>query len=93
MRFTLRPGFDPVAEADGTLLRAMGLWDEAVRVAGLNDSDFRRSKSLGIRRNRKLMALLEQEFASDCHLCWRVREAARESFPDELAPPELYAGE
>lgn len=25
MRFTLRPGFDPVAEADGTLLRAMGL--------------------------------------------------------------------
>ena len=25
MRFTLRPGIDPVAEADGTLLRAMGL--------------------------------------------------------------------
>ena len=40
-----------------TMLRAMGLWDEAVRVASVSASDFRRSKSLGVRKNRKVTAL------------------------------------
>ena len=57
------------------MLRAMGLWDEAVRVAGISDSDFRRSKSLGIRKNRKITALLVQEFAKQSSEYWVERLA------------------
>ncbi len=57
------------------MLRAMGLWDEAVRVAGISDSDFRRSKSLGVRKNRKLTALLVQEFAKQSSEYWVERLA------------------
>jgi len=35
--------------------------------------------------------LLDEEFVSDCHLCWQARETAQDRFPAELAPPELYA--
>jgi crotonobetainyl-CoA:carnitine CoA-transferase CaiB-like acyl-CoA transferase len=57
------------------LLRAMGLWDEAVRVAGINDSDFHRSRSLGVRKNRKLTALLKQAFARESSEVWADRLA------------------
>ncbi|MDP6978551.1 MAG: CoA transferase, partial [Myxococcota bacterium] len=56
-------------------LRAMGLWDEAVRVAGISDSDFDRSGSLGIRKNRKLTALLVEEFAKQSSEYWVERLA------------------
>ena len=52
------------------MLRAMGLWDEAVRVVGISDSDFDRSNSLGVRRNRKLAALLAQAFARQSSEYW-----------------------
>lgn len=52
------------------LLRAMGLWDEAVRVAGISDSDFDRSASLGVLKSRKLLALMEREFAKQSSEYW-----------------------
>ncbi len=57
------------------LLRAMGLWDEAVRVAGISESDFHRSESLGVRKSLKLMALLKQAFAKESSQVWVDRLA------------------
>jgi len=34
--------------------------------------------------------LAKSEFVSACHLCYRVRQAARKLHPDELAPPGVY---
>ncbi|MDG2050853.1 MAG: CoA transferase [Myxococcota bacterium] len=56
-------------------LRVMGLWDEAVRVAGIKDSDFDRSGSLGIRQNRKLAALLVEAFTKQSSEYWVERLA------------------
>lgn len=57
------------------MLRAMGLWDEAVRVAGISDSDFGRTKSPWGRKKRKLTALMEQEFAKQSSEYWVERLA------------------
>jgi len=70
---TLQVLCSPSWKLQPALLRAMGLWEEAVREVGIVDGDFGRNKKLSGRKKRRLTKLLEREFAKESSQHWADR--------------------
>jgi len=67
---TLQVLCSPSWKLQPQLIRAMGLWEEAVRTVGIVEGDFGRNKKLAGGKKRRLTKLLEREFAKKSSQHW-----------------------